>query len=174
MGGLIEDVLDFARGQLGEGVTRRLEVQSSLELWLRQVIAESQAGKAGEPIHVAIDLPVPVSCDRARIGQLLTNLLANAMAHGDPLQAIDVHIGVQDDGFVLSVRNRGPIIPADMLPLIFQPFTRGQGGQPREGLGLGLYICAHIANAHQGELTVTSSAATGTCFTLRFPLTVAA
>lgn len=174
MGGLIEDVLDFARGQLGEGVKLALEPHADFAHWLHQVVAESQAGKRGEPIRVVIDLPHAVNCDRARIGQLLTNLLANAITHGDPEQGIHVSVGVQGETFTLSVRNQGPCIPAEDLPLIFQPFTRGRGGQPREGLGLGLYICAHIAKAHQGTLRVTSTPEAGTCFTLQFPLTMAA
>ncbi len=174
MGDLIADVLDFARGQLGEGIDRRLEPSSTLVPWLLQVVAESQAGKSGAPILCQIDVPTAVSCDRARIGQLLTNLLANAITHGDPLASIDVRIAVEGGDLVLSVRNQGSSIPAELLPLIFQPFTRGQGGRPREGLGLGLYICAHIAKAHQGELSVTSSTALGTCFTLRFPLNIPA
>lgn len=173
MGGLIEDVLDFARGQLGEGVKLALEPPTSFEPWLRQVVAESQAGKPGEPIEVSIDLPHAVNCDRARIGQLLTNLLANAITHGDPERTIHVDIAVHHASFTLAVRNQGRPIPADDLPLIFQPFTRGQGSQPREGLGLGLYICAHIAKAHQGTLKVASTAQDGTCFTLHFPLALA-
>ncbi len=135
MGGLIEDVLDFARGQLGEGVKLALESHVDFEPWLRQVVAESQAGKRGEPIIVAIDLPQAVNCDRARIGQLLTNLLANAMTHGDPEQAIYVNVGLADNTFTLAVCNQGPCIAAKDLPLIFQPFSRGRSGQPREGLG---------------------------------------
>ena len=173
MGGLIEDVLDFARGQLGEGVKLALEPPASFAAWLRQVVAESQAGKRGEPIEVAIDLSQPVNCDRARLGQLLNNLLANAITHGDPERTIHVDVAVRNATFTLAVRNQGTPIPADDLPLIFQPFTRGQGSQPREGLGLGLYICAHIAKAHQGTLNVTSTAEAGTCFTLHFPLTLA-
>jgi signal transduction histidine kinase len=74
-------------------------------------------------------------------------------------------------GFLqLSVANRGPAIPADSLPRLFKPFSRSASGPPRAGLGLGLYIAAEIARAHDGTLDVTSSTENGTRFVFRMPL----
>ena len=69
----------------------------------------------------------------------------------------------------ISVANTGSPIPPEMLDRLFQPFVRNEVGQPSRGLGLGLYICAEIARAHRGELTVASDRSE-TRFTLRMPV----
>jgi signal transduction histidine kinase len=56
-----------------------------------------------------------------------------------------------------------------MIPLLFQPFKRSEGGQRGEGLGLGLYIASQILDGHRGTLSVSSSPEQGTCFIARFP-----
>lgn len=111
-----------------------------------------------------------VLCDRERITQLLSNLIANALDHGDPQGEVKVRAALADGSFILSVHNQGPPIAPQLVPLLFQPFSRPLSGAPRQGLGLGLYIANQIALAHGGHMQVTSSASGGTLFSLHLPL----
>ena len=100
---------------------------------------------------------------------MFSNLLANALAHGEPASPVHVRAESSSLAFELSVANQGPTIPAEMLKQLFQPFFRGAAKRGREGLGLGLYIASEIARAHDGVLVVASSAGE-TCFTFQIPL----
>ncbi|MEP6679342.1 MAG: PAS domain-containing sensor histidine kinase, partial [Betaproteobacteria bacterium] len=159
MAGLIENVLDFTRGRLGGGITLNRTALEPLEPVLKQVIDELQIGQPGRRIVAHIELGEPVDCDRRRIAQLFSNLLANALTHGMPDQPVRVGAGTSDDGFELWVANAGePITPATMERL-FQPFHRGEARASQQGLGLGLYIASQIARAHGGRITVESTPA---------------
>jgi signal transduction histidine kinase len=114
---------------------------------------------------------MPVPADRARIAQLLSNLVANALTHGDAAGAILVRAATGGDAFTLSVENHGTAISPAAMERLFQPFARGSGNR-REGLGLGLFIASEIARAHHGELTAESTDRL-TRFTLRIPLSAA-
>lgn len=168
MGRLINDVLDFARGRLGGGLP--LNPQNGVQLGhtLEQVVGELRSAHRGRAIRTDFTLARPVACDPDRIGQLLSNLLANALVHGSPDSEVEVRAVSDADGFELSVANQGvPISPSARADL-FKPFKRLGPGQVREGLGLGLYIASQIAAAHGGALDVASDAAE-TRFTFRMP-----
>jgi signal transduction histidine kinase len=163
---LINDVLDFARGRLGGGLPITRNAGEPLEPVLREVIAELAV--SNRSIEAEIALLEPVNCDRARIGQLLSNLLGNALTHGSSNCLVRVRAISDGKGFELSVSNAGvPIRPAS-LERLFQPFYRGTDGPDRQGLGLGLYIAHEIAIAHGGTLKVSSSEEE-TRFTFRMP-----
>ncbi len=98
-----------------------------------------------------------------------SNLLANALTHGDPASPVVVEAHTGDREFVLAVANAGAPIPADMIERLFQPFSRASEQPGQQGLGLGLYIAAEIARAHDGTLEVASSEQE-TRFTFRMPL----
>lgn len=169
MGALIEDVLDFARGRLGGGIPVRRTRVDDLQGVFSSVIAEIQAS---EPeVHIEQDFTIPddIYCDPTRIGQLLSNLVGNAVTHGTRESPVRVVAKTENDDVVLSVTNHGACIPAALMPLLFQPFKRSDGGQRGEGLGLGLYIASQILEGHGGTLSVSSSADQGTCFVARFP-----
>ena len=106
--------------------------------------------------------------DRRRLAQLLSNLLANALVHGDSAAPVRVRARTGPDGLELSVANAGPPIPEAARLRLFQPFVRAGAHVHGEGLGLGLYIAAEIARGHGGTLDVASDASE-TCFTLRLP-----
>ena len=169
MAGLIANVMDFARGRLGGGLTLDRNADEPLEPVLRQVVAELRAGNPSQVIEDDLAIGSPVDCDRQRIGQLASNLLGNALTHGDPAGAVRLSAVTAGGRFELSVANGGEPIPAAVLPRIFEPFSRGEVRPSMQGLGLGLYICHQIATAHGGTLDVTSTPAE-TRFTLRMPL----
>ena len=119
-------------------------------------------------IEAEVALTSPVDCDRARIAQLFSNLLANALTHGAAGQPVWVRAAAGSGVFELSVSNAGDPIPTGTLERLFQPFFRASAQSDHQGLGLGLYIAAEIARAHGGTLTVASSPER-TRFTLRMP-----
>jgi signal transduction histidine kinase len=142
MSGLIDNVLDFARGRLGGGLT----LNRTSDIFLLE----------------------PVNCDSGRIGQLFSNLLGNALTHGKEDGPIRVGAASQNGIFELWVANQGEPIAAEMRDSLFQPFFRGNRRPTQQGLGLGLYIASAIAEAHGGTLEVSSSPEE-TRFTFRMP-----
>jgi sigma-B regulation protein RsbU (phosphoserine phosphatase) len=167
--GLIDNVLDFARGRLGGGLTLSRDADEPLEPVLRQVVSELRSldPKRTVTAHYAID--EPVDCDRVRIGQLLSNLLGNALTHGAKSLPVRVSASTIGGRLEISVANGGAPISAKAMERLFHPFVRGEVRPNRDGLGLGLHIASEIAKAHGGELTVTSDAVE-TRFTFLMPL----
>ena len=168
MAELIDNVLDFARGRLGGGLKLDLNAEARLRPVLEQVVAELRSAWPERAIETALVIDQPVNCDRARIAQLLSNLLGNALTHGAPDAPVRVSASSDGDVFALSVENKGEPIPPGTVDRLFQPFFRGAGRTGQQGLGLGLYIASEIARAHGGTLTVASSPER-TRFTLRMP-----
>ena len=168
MAGLIDDVLDFARGRLGDGIMVEMSKEVPLAPMLHQMIDELQGSNPERRILVELDEITTCHCDPARIGQLLSNLLANALTHGEAETPVRVR-GVVDAGVIqLSVTNTGEPIPAAAMDGLFKPFVRGSARSSQQGLGLGLYIASEIAKAHGGTLEAKSSAKE-TTFTFRMP-----
>ncbi|MCP1441162.1 signal transduction histidine kinase [Pseudomonas sp. GGS8] len=165
---LVDDVLDFARGSLGRGIPVTIEPCPDLGDALRHVIAEIQSIHPKRIIQSSIGDLSDMHCDRERVAQLLSNLLANAVVHGDPDGPVEVSAQAKEGHFVLSVKNQG-LIAENALPHLFQPYSRPTGGTPQAGLGLGLYIASQIAQAHGGTLEVESTAPQGTTFTFSLP-----
>jgi signal transduction histidine kinase len=158
MSGLINDVLDFARGRLGGGLNINRDTKEPLEPVLQEVIAELHASWPDRLIQAEFSLLGPVACDRRRIAQLLSNLLGNALTYGSPDAPVRVRAMSSAIQFELSVANAGEPIPTASLERLFLPFYRGHAKPTGQGLGLGLYIAHEIATAHGGSLTVTSTA----------------
>lgn len=154
---LIGHVLDFAKGRLGGGLGVTRVTDATLGAMIQQVVTETQIAWADREIQSAIALTAPVSCDSARIGQLLSNLLGNALTHGDNAGPVRVSARTAEGTFELSVANSGEPISSATRARLFQPFARTADGPTRTGLGLGLYIAAEIARAHDGTLTVSST-----------------
>jgi signal transduction histidine kinase len=172
MAGLIDNVLDLARARLGGGFQierrRTLDLRTALE----QVIDEIQLAHPERPIQAHLEVDAPVDCDSRRIAQLFSNLLGNALTHGASDKPIRLQARTTDSVFELAVANGGEPIPDEALRRLFQPFTRAALRPHQQGLGLGLYIAAEIARAHEGTLEVTSDAEE-TRFTFRMPLLLA-
>jgi signal transduction histidine kinase len=168
MAALIGNILDFARGRLGGGISLYLK-QVDIGPVMNQVIDELASTHPNRVIDAACFVDVSVECDPDRIGQLLSNLIGNAITHGSPDQPIAVRCEATEDDLVISVANGGDEIPLAARAQLFHPFSRGKVGGNREGLGLGLYIASKIAAAHGGQITVASSPVE-TRFTFRMPL----
>jgi sigma-B regulation protein RsbU (phosphoserine phosphatase) len=168
MAGLIDDVMDFARGRLGSGISLNRKA-SRLDAVLGQVAAELETANPSRTIITQIDLPTEISVDEGRIAQLVSNLLGNALTHGDARQAVRLDASIVEGDLVIEVGNAGEPIPEAAMERLFQPFFRGEVRASQQGLGLGLHIASEIAKAHGGTLTVRSDRQE-TRFTLRAPL----
>ncbi len=169
MAGLIDDVLDLARGRLGGGIVMDRREERGLEAALSQVVTELQLAHPDRLIEAELAISQPVTADQRRLGQLLSNLLANALVHGSAGAPVQVRATTGPGGFELSVANAGPPIPQAARQRLFQPFVRAGAKPHGQGLGLGLYIAAEIAKGHGGTLDV-ASAGDETRFTFRMPI----
>lgn len=141
------------------------------------LVAEARAAvqqmlSTDRPIHLeAVEEPVPVLVDRERLGQVLANLLSNAGKYSPAGSEIWVRVARGDGEASVEVSDRGVGIPADALPHLFSRFYRvaaTSGGA--KGLGLGLYICRELVEAHGGWIGVESEPGVGSTFTVRLPL----
>jgi signal transduction histidine kinase len=158
MAGLVDNIMDFARGRLGGGLTVRRDAKAPLTPVLEQVIGELKLVWPFVIIESDIDIKEPVACDQTKIGQLFSNLLGNAITHGDPEEPVRVTAKTQGDGvFELTVTNFGAAISSKAMQNLFKPFSRGDSPS-QHGLGLGLFIASEIARAHGGTLTADSTA----------------
>ena len=135
MSALIDNVLDFARGRLGGGITLT-RVAQPLQPVLDHVIAELRASFPASRIETNFDLTQAVNCDGGRIAQLFSNLLGNALIHGTADSPIRVDAGTRAGRFELSVANASQPIRPEAINRLFQPFYRASDA--RQGLGLGL------------------------------------
>lgn len=170
MTSLIDDVLDFARGRLGGGIGVELKEVDNIDTNLNAVVQELQDAQPDRRIIANISVTCTVRCDIGRIQQVTSNLVANALAHGEPQSPVRFTAQAEDDGLILDVWNAGEPIPPNSIDKIFEPFWRHSVSASRQGLGLGLHICAQIVRAHAGRISVTSSREEGTRFVVRLPL----
>ena len=170
MSALIDDVLDFARGRLGGGIGIELTEVQNINAGLTTVVQELQDAQPECKIISSISVDRPVRCDLGRLQQVASNLLANALTHGRRHAPVKFTAHADDKDLILQVWNAGDPIPSESINKIFEPFWRHSVSGSRNGLGLGLHICSQIVRAHEGQISVTSTAAHGTLFTARLPL----
>jgi sigma-B regulation protein RsbU (phosphoserine phosphatase) len=160
---LVNNIMDFAKTRLGEGIVLNRQ-DILLEPVLQQVVAEMRLIYPKREITTQFEITEPVNCDPHRIAQLLSNLLANALIHGDANLPVHVRAFQNTGDLEISVTNHGSPIPANLHEHLFTPFTREVTRPSKNGLGLGLYISSEIARAHNATLTFISTEEK-TCFT---------
>lgn len=158
MGRMIMDILDLARARLAGGIPI-LSESTELGATILKVVEELQAAAPQRLINFDQVGDLNGTWDSARLAQVASNLIGNAIQHGDPDAPVQVRLdGSNADRIVFSVANAGHI-PEEILPKLFDPF---RGGERRKrddsGLGLGLYIVHQIVVAHHGKIEVQSSA----------------
>lgn len=112
--------------------------------------------------------------DSARLEQVFSNLIGNALQHGKATSPVKITLGTKGDSLEFRVHNRGNAISSERLPALFNPMgqyclqdTQDRG--PQASLGLGLYIAAQIVAAHDGVIEVTSDEKRGTEFVVNIP-----
>lgn len=167
---LVSDLIDAVRVRLGKGVPISRAAMEMGEAVV-DAVKEVRAANPGREISVEFNGNLEGVWDRARVGQILSNLLGNAVQHGVKTSPITVAAKEASDEVILSVHNEGWIHP-ETLATIFDPLMRGKDAEIESGtasLGLGLYIAQEIVHAHDGEISVTSNEREGTTFIVNLP-----
>lgn len=171
---MVGDLLDFTRSRLGGGMPiNRAEVD--LSKVARSVVDEVLAAHPDRDVQVEAGEEQIGHWDAARIGQVLTNLVGNAVEHGAPGTTVKVALSGGERDVEIRIHNHGSAISSDRLDGIFNPMKLSTMPQklsahgPTGNLGLGLYIAERIVLAHGGRIHVESSEAEGTTFTVHLP-----
>ena len=170
MSRMIEDVLDVSRARLGGGIPLRREPTELLGL-VQRVVHEHQTAYSDRSIELSHDGALQGHWDAGRLAQVVSNLIGNALQHGDRTAAVQVSLdGTRAETVCVVVANRGRI-PPELLPHIFEPFRGGaqRAGGASERLGLGLFIVQEIVRAHEGTVSVRSSEDQCTQFSVLLP-----
>src|SRR5687768_8015344 len=172
MNHMVADLLDFTRSRLGTGIPIVRE-KMDLGKMAGHAVDEMTAAHPDRELRLDTSGDLKGEWDCARITQVLTNLLANAVQHGDSKAPVIVSVNGKPKEVVIGVHNRGSSIPSSDLHGIFNPLKRLKTaeGVPRDSsnLGLGLYIAERIITAHNGTIDVESSPEEGTAFTVHLP-----
>jgi signal transduction histidine kinase len=173
MARMIEQLLDLTRSRDGNGLAL---VRESLHLGdlSSSMVNELALAFPAARVELQIEGDTLGHWDRDRLAQVLSNLIGNAIEHGDPGSTVTVRLDGRDaESVTLETHNWGTIVP-DALPALFDPFKPVRPGARRSsGLGLGLYITQLIVAAHGGSISVSSSSL-GTRFHVQLPRTAAA
>ena len=162
---LVNNMMDFARVRLGSGIGLNRKPVTDLSATVGRIVNEMKESAPASDFEVTHEADGEVSLDIPRIEQVLSNLLGNAVTHGDISQPIQVHSSIKGEQLVLSVCNAGAPISEQARKHLFKPFLRDEVQRSQQGLGLGLFISSEIVKAHGGRLDVTSDD-TETCFTI--------
>ncbi|ADO68437.1 Sensor protein [Stigmatella aurantiaca DW4/3-1] len=167
---LIRDLLDFTQARLGTGIPLNRRPMDLHDV-TRHVVDEVLLTHPGRHVQVESSGEGWGEWDPDRIAQVLTNLLGNALAYSPAHTPVRVRTLGEPEGARLEVHNQGTPIPAELLPRLFEPLTRGapSENQPNRSIGLGLYIVREILAGHGGTIEVASNEAAGTTFTVRLP-----
>ena len=171
MEAMIRDVLDFARGRLGDGIPVAPS-QVDLHRVCNEIVSEMTLAYPARTFSFEAAGDLRGDWDPDRVEQVLSNLVGNAVTHGEG--AIRVTGSDAGDDVLMTVHNQGAAIPAAMISKLFDPFIRGAehvSGKhgAADGLGLGLYIASEIVHAHGGTISVSSVQGDGTTFAIRWP-----
>ena len=170
MARMVRQLLDLTRARLAGGIPI-VPQPANLSSVVIAAVDELRTVHPAQAIHCNVPGELNGGWDADRLSQVVSNLVGNALGHGDPERAVEVVLVERDGTATLTVLNHGAPIPADMIPVLFDPFRRG-GGESRKspsGLGLGLYISAEIVRAHGGAIAVQSDA-DATTFTVTLPV----
>jgi signal transduction histidine kinase len=166
---MVNDLLDLTRTRLGAGIPITRAAMDLAPL-LKEVVAEFSGSQPGRELRMEVLGELQGTWDRDRIAQVVSNLIGNALQHGESKTPIHVLAAGRDDRVLLEVKNGGAPIPAAAIAAIFEPMVMGAGAENNSThLGLGLYIAREIVTAHGGTVAVTSSKEGGTTFTVMLP-----
>jgi PAS domain S-box-containing protein len=170
---MIEQLMDFTRVRLGGGMPFHRE-RVDLASVCREIATEAELGHPGTRVWCDVRGDCIGSWDKSQIGRIVSNLVSNAVQHGGKDAPVEISVRGERQSVSLAVHNKGKI-PETLLPLIFDPFRRGERREHAHepatgsGLGLGLFITRELVSAHGGDIDVTSSEDAGTTFLVRLP-----
>jgi signal transduction histidine kinase len=156
MGRIIDDLLSYTRTRLGGGIPIAPRAADLGDL-TRKMLNELRVAHPEARIELSVEGDLGGEWDGDRLEQVASNLISNAIDHGDDGQPIDLALRGEPDEVTLEVTNRGEM-PKEVLDHAFEAFHRGpeQTGRKASGLGLGLYIAREIVRCHGGEIAIHS------------------
>jgi signal transduction histidine kinase len=169
-GRLVRDLLDFTQSRFGAGMPiHRTTVD--LHACVARVIEDLRTAYPERTIVHEEEGFGSGEWDADRLGQVIHNLVTNALQHGPPDSAVRVTSRIDGDHATIEVHNLGKPIPEDLVPELFKPFRRGAAETHRRSgsIGLGLYIVEQIVLAHEGTVSVQSASGHGTTFSVKLP-----
>jgi signal transduction histidine kinase len=164
MQSMIGDLLDYARARHASGLPVHTRPGRLGEI-SRRVIEEASAGRPGAIVELQVDGDDCAPLDPARVEQVVSNLVSNALKYAHPGAPVKVGITGEPALVRLEVSNRGPPIPEHLLSTLFDPFRPGDAPG---SVGLGLFIVREIARGHGGTASARSDEQE-TTFTVTFP-----
>jgi signal transduction histidine kinase len=169
---LINNLLDFTRTRLGQSLPVKL-MEVDLAPICRKAIAEIAAAYPDRIIQIDCAERLLGRFDGTRVGQMVSNLVANAIHHGDRRAPVIVKISLEENDIAFQIHNEGRPIDESELPTIFEiPRRRtkeDERGDDYGHLGIGLFVVKKIIEAHSGRISVRSTAAAGTTFVANLP-----
>ena len=174
MNHMVDALLDFTRSRLGGGIPIA-RARMNMGKVVHDVTNEISAARPDRTLSVDARGGLEGEWDCARISQVLTNLLGNALEHGSSQTPVRVDVSGTDKEITVAIHNDGHAISTEQLNGIFNPMKRkeakatARGGGSSANLGLGLYIAERIVNAHRGRIVVDSTTERGTTFTVHLP-----
>ena len=166
---MVIDLLDFTRMQDGrmtltvEQTDLRAEFEDTVFMYGSRL---AQEGITLEYLDDDTDIP-EISCDPKRLRQVFLNILDNAAKHGGAGKRIEAAISYEDEHVVIRIRDFGPGIPEDEIPLVTKKFYKGSSSA--RGTGIGLAVCDEIVQMHNGTLTLENAEGGGTLVIVRIP-----
>jgi len=151
---LVGLVLDMTKIRGGLGLGLNIAPVDLIAL-TQQILDERDMAQLDARYELAVPAEARLDADADRLTQVISNLLSNARHHGDVGHPIRIAIAADEQAVSLTVCNTAPPIPADVVPVLFDPFKRSSLSNARNagGLGLGLYIADQITREHHGSLT---------------------
>ncbi len=163
---MIETLLDFTQSRFHGSLPVERRPMDLVEV-TRNVVEELRASHAGREIRLHAPDSLHGAWDAARMAQVVSNLVGNALTHGAAEAPVELSLKNGGSNAVLQVSNRGKPIPPDLLGRLFEPFRHGEAnGNGARSLGLGLYIVREIVKAHGGSVSVDSDS-DATVFSVR-------
>lgn len=170
---LVEDLLMLTRMESKKVPLQPIEMK--LDAFVTQVLRDYKSKLVDEQAEVTVEVPADLPtlmADPLRLGQVLFNLLDNAIVYSKTPKKITISAECNGKEMILRVRDNGIGIPPSDLPRIFERFYRVDKARSREkgGTGLGLSIVKHIAQLHGGNVTAESEFGNWTQITVRLPL----
>lgn len=175
MDAIIRDLLDFSTTHLGDGIPIDPRTVDLLEI-CRNTIDEAKTFHPDRQFELTAEGQLTGAWDGPRMGQAFSNLISNAIQHSTPGSPIKVSISGLHGEVIYIVQNEAEVISPLKLRTLFDPIKRfairpvnERVGARMENLGLGLYVVKEIVTAHDGNISVTSSAEGGVTFTVRLP-----
>jgi signal transduction histidine kinase len=165
---LIRDLLDMASIQAGRLAIERKSEDAATMIGEVLDTLEALAVEKSVRIQRRLNVAGTIECDRIRIGQVLGNLLGNAIKFSKPGDSIEVRASSDAATVEVMIADSGPGIAGDELPHIFEPYWSAKR-HTQKGTGLGLFISKGIVEAHGGRIWVESTLGSGTTFCVAIP-----